>query len=206
MSFEKFLQEELGDHDCKAIEELILDELFVAEKGTLTKEQKTALEKYVNLQQLTCLKIELKCLKNMPHLPNLTVLELEDNELTGNDFNEIIDLYPNLRKLNIRNNKISTYDCLKPLVKMPKLENISLEGNPLSEKSDYSRDKVFALLPGLKVIDRMNKEGEEVESSIIGGEDDGEGEDFLDEEGKEFDDEEDVEEDDEEQDEDEDDD
>ena len=197
MNFENFLQEKLGKHDCKTIEELILDELFVAENGTLTKEHKSTLEKYVNLQCLTCLNIKLKSLKNMPHLPNLTVLELENNELTGNDFNEIIDLYPNLWKLNIRNNKISTYDCLKPLAKMSKLENINIKGNPLTEKRDYSRDKVFEIIPSLQVIDSMNKDGEEVENSSIEGEDDGEIDDFIDEEGEEFDDEENVEEDDE---------
>ena len=206
MSFENFLQEELGKHDCKAIEELILDELFVAENGTLTKEHKTTLEKYVNLQSLSCSKIELKSLKNMPYLPNLIILELDNNELTGNDFNEIIDLYPNLCKLSIGNNKISTYDCLKPLVKMTKLEHINIKGNPLSKKRDYSRDKVFEILPSLIAVDNLNKEGEKVESSFIGGEDDEENEDYLDEEGEEFDDDEDDIEEDDEDEEDEDDD
>jgi hypothetical protein len=89
---------------------------------------------------------------------------------------------------------------------MTKLEQINIKRNPLSEKSDYSRDKVFEILPSLMVVDSLNKKGEKVESSFIGGEDGEENEDYLDEEGEEFDDDEDDIEEDDEDEEDEDDD
>jgi Leucine-rich repeat (LRR) protein len=176
MSFETFLQEQLGKHDCTQIEQLLLDELFTIENGIFTNEHKTTLEKYINLQHLSCQNIGLKLLKNMPHLPNLKVLELQDNQLIGNDLNEIVDLYPNLYKLNLQNNKISSYEYLQPLVKFPKIQKINLTNNPLSEKRDYKRDKIYEIIPQLIVVDKQDQDGNDVESTI----DDEEDEDEID--------------------------
>lgn len=202
MSFETFLQEQLGKHDCTQIEQLLLDDLFTIENGTFTNEHKTTLEKYINLQHLSCQSIGLKSLKNMPHLPNLKVLELQDNQLIGNDLNEIVDLYPKLYKLNLQNNKISSYDYLQPLVKFTKIQKINLTNNPLSEKRDYKRDKIYEIIPQLIVVDKQDKDGNDVESTI----DDEEDEDEIDDIPSDYEEEEEFNEEEEEYDEDEDDD
>jgi len=48
---------------------------------------------------------------------------------------------------------------------------LELSGSPLSDKTTY-RDDVFALLPGLLVLDGKNKSGEEVEE--VGSDEDDE--------------------------------
>ena len=163
MSFETFLQEQLGKHECTQIEQLLLDELFTMENGTFTNEHKTTLEKYINLQHLSCQNIGLKSLKNMPRLPNLKVLELQDNNLIGNDLNEIVFLYPQLYKLNLQNNKISSCDYLQPLVKFPEIQKINLTNNPLS---NYKRGAVYEIIPQLIVVDKQDKNGKDVNSTI----------------------------------------
>lgn len=86
---------------------------------------------------------------------------------------------PNLYKLKIENNHIKGVDDLKGL-QLPKLRKLGLFGNPLCGDDKEYIGKVFELLPHLKCVDRVDKDNNEVESTLY-NEEDGYPEDFEDE-------------------------
>ena len=114
--FAMFLQENLGEHEPKEIEELILDDLF-KDCPELSEEHKEALEQYSNLIHLSINGLGLKSLKNFPRITNLYILQVKNNKLTGEDFQEILKLYPNLYKLKISNNDIKSINVFSSLEK-----------------------------------------------------------------------------------------
>ena len=88
---------------------------------------------------------------------------------------------PSLYKIKLEHNLIDNFDNLKCLSKY-NIKKINLEGNPLVSTNENYRDELFKLVPSLEVIDGINKEGNEVDSTLYGGEeeeddDDGEYED-----------------------------
>ena len=178
--FEKFLQEYFGEHEPKEIEELVFDNFWV-DKASLSLEEKKALEKYVNLIHLSFNNIGLKSLDNLPSIKSLFYLSLNNNELTGEDFDKIKTLYPNLNKLKISGNVIEKIDNLNKL-KSLKLRKIEVKENPFSVGNDKYIRKVFDMIPSLKIVDRINKSGDEEETTDYhnqekdeeGGEEDGE--------------------------------
>jgi len=72
MSFEKTLQEKLGNHNPSEIQELILDTVFKFEK--FTEDHKAALEKYTSLIHLSMNGIGLTSLQNFPLLKELQIV------------------------------------------------------------------------------------------------------------------------------------
>ena len=88
---------------------------------------------------------------------------------------------PSLYKIKLEHNLIDNFDNLKCLSKYNNIKKINLEGNPLVSTNENYRDELFKLVPSLEVIDGINKEGNEVDSTLYGGEeeedDDGEYED-----------------------------
>lgn len=89
---------------------------------------------------------------------------------------------PSLYKIKLEHNLIDNFENLKCLSKY-NIKKINLEGNPLVSTNENYRDELFKLVPSLEVIDGINKEGNEVDSTLYGGEeeedddDDGEYED-----------------------------
>ena len=67
---------------------------------------------------------------------------------------------------------------------MTSLTNLDLEGNPVCEKDDYDREKIFEMLPSLEVLDMVTKDGEDFQSELEdygleeGGEDEIDVDDF----------------------------
>ena len=87
-------------------------------------------------------------------------------------------------------NQIDSLDKLKCLAGY-NIKKINLEGNPIVEKNKEYRKELFELIPSLTSIAGIGKNGENVESTFYGGEEeDGEfdGEIDDDEEGEEIDD------------------
>ena len=74
MSFEKSLQEKLGNHNPAEIQELILDTVFKFEK--FTEDHKTSLEKYTSLIHLSMNGIGLTSLENFPLLKELQIVSI----------------------------------------------------------------------------------------------------------------------------------
>ena len=72
MSFEKTLQEKLGEHNPSEIQELILDTVFKFDK--FTQDHKTALEKYTSLIHLSMNGTGLTALDNFPLLKELQIV------------------------------------------------------------------------------------------------------------------------------------
>ena len=161
--FAMFLQENLGEHEPKEIEELILDDLF-KDCDELTEEHKVALEQYSNLIHLSINGLGLKTLKNFPCIPNLYILQVKNNKLSGEDFDEILKLYPGLYKLKVSNNLIKSINVFAPLEKS-KIKKIEIEDNPVNKNEKY-REELFNIMPNLISINREKRDGEVLESTI----------------------------------------
>ena len=78
---------------------------------------------------------------------------------------------PNLYKLKIEENEIDSPDKFKCLTNL-NLKKINLLGNPLVEKDkDYSKI-FFDMFKNMESVDDKDRDGQEVESTVYGGEDD----------------------------------
>ena len=188
-NFEKYLQDTFGQHEPREIEELVFDEHW-KDKESFSEDEKKALEKYVNLIHLSFNNIGLKSLKNLPQLKNLYCLSLNNNELTGDDFEILKTLYPNLNKLKISGNVIEKMDNLLKL-KPLKLRKIEVKENPFSVGNDKYIRKLFDMLPTLKIVDHTDINGDEEETTNYKEEEENEeeeGNDFNEEEEPEDDD------------------
>lgn len=88
-------------------------------------------------------------------------------------------------------NEIDSLDKLKCLAGH-KIKKINLEGNPIVENNKEYRKELFDLIPTLTSIDGIGKNGENVESTYYGGEEEEDGEfegaELDDDEGEEIDD------------------
>ena len=188
--FSDELQNLLGDHKPKEIEELCLDE-FTENIKSLQPYQKEGLQLYNNLIHLSLNNIGLENLENFPEIKCLMILSLKNNKLKGDDFSIIPELYPNLYKLKISFNQIESIDNLSSLKKM-KLKKLEVKENPFTKNDNEYRDKIYNMLPSLDIIDQMMKNGQEVDTTDYGNDssssDDEEDENMEDNEDEEDDD------------------
>lgn len=91
-------------------------------------------------------------------------LQLADNKITGKL--DLLTIYENLIRLDICNNPIESINELKPLVEsickqqagLKNLTELSVIGCNFA-KGNY-RDKIFQLLPNLKLVDNYDVNGE----------------------------------------------
>jgi hypothetical protein len=97
-------------------------------------------------------------------------LEIRNNNLTGGDFAKLKNLYPNMYKIKVGENPIKSIDVFKPLAET-NLRKVELEGTDAAKNKNY-RDELFKILNNLVTIDGLNKDGEEVDSTIYEGGDD----------------------------------
>ena len=162
-SFLESLQENLGKHTTKEVDELVLDN-FWNNKESLTIEEKTGLEQYTNLVHLSLNNLGLKSLKNFPAIKGLYYLSIKNNELNGDDFDLIPKLFPGLKKLKISGNVIEKVNNLGKLSVL-KLRKIEVKENPFSVGNKTYKKKVFQLLPSLEIVDQETEGGEEVETT-----------------------------------------
>ena len=188
--FSDELQNLLGDHQPKEIEELCLDE-FTENIKSLQPYQKEGLQLYNNLIHLSLNNIGLENLENFPEIKCLMILSLKNNKLNGDDLDIIPKLYPNLYKLKISFNQIESIDNLSSLKKM-KLKKLEVKENPFTKNDNEYRDKIYNMLPSLDIIDQMMKNGQEVDTTDYGNDssssDDEEDENMEDNEDEEDDD------------------
>jgi hypothetical protein len=57
------------------------------------------------------------------------------------------------------------------------ITKINIEGNPVAKSNPNYKDELFKLIPSLNIIDKTNKEGKEIESTIYGEEEEEEEDD-----------------------------
>ena len=100
---------------------------------------------------------------------------MNNNELTGDDFDILKDLYPNLNKLKISGNVIENMDNLLKL-KPLKLRKIEVKENPFSVGNDKYKKKLFDMLPSLKIVDQTDRSGDEEETTNYNEEDENDAE------------------------------
>lgn len=74
----------------------------------------------------------MKSISNLPALPKLERLELNDNSLEDG-FDVIARCYPELKVLKLSNNKIKVLDQVKHLATLTKLESLDLSNNPICQ-------------------------------------------------------------------------
>jgi hypothetical protein len=86
----------------------------------------------------------------------------------------LVDQCPKIYKIKIEKNNIESLDKLICLAGH-KITKINLEGNPLVEKNKEYRKELFELIPSLISIDGIDKNGNPVESTYYGDEEDEEG-------------------------------
>ncbi len=166
--FSNELQNLLGKHEPKEIEELNLDK-FSENIKSLEPYHKEGLELYCNLIHLSLNDLGLENLSNFPEIKCLMILSLKNNKLKGDDFDTIPKLYPNLYKLKISFNQINSIDklsCLKQL----QLKKIEVKENPFTKNDDEYRDKIYKMIPSLIIVDQMQKNGQEIDTSDYGNE------------------------------------
>lgn len=155
-------------------------------------------EDFCNLRMLSIINVGLQSLAKFPALPKLRKLYLSDNRL--NSGLENLEGCQNLTVLVLAGNKFKSIDELKPLGKLSKLTALDLMNCEVTSTDGY-RETVFNMLPQLKFLDNIDKDGVERDSEDEDEDDDEEEEDAEndedgDEEGDDDDDDEDFEEDD----------
>jgi acidic leucine-rich nuclear phosphoprotein 32 family protein B len=168
-------------------EEVVLNET----KFTLDTKGAEALGKFKKAVLVAFNACAIKELVKFPDLPELEVLELSDN-----DFESGLEHLQGLAKLRF----IALGGCplslkaLEPLAKL-ELAELDIEGCPAAEEEGH-REKLFALIPSLSVLNGQDKDGNFVEEPPF--DEDDEDEDYDEEDGD-YDGEEDEEEEDTEQ-------
>ena len=166
--FSNELQTLLGKHEPKEIEELNLDK-FTDNLKSLELYHKEGLELYNNLIHLSLNELGLENLSNFPEIKCLMILSLKNNKLKGDDFDTIPKLYPNLYKLKISFNQINSLDNLSCLNKL-ELKKIEVKENPFTQNDSEYRDKIYKIIPSLIIVDQMQKNGQEIDTSDYGNE------------------------------------
>ena len=129
--------------------------------GEISKEIKDYIQVFKNVEKLNLISCKLYSLNNLPELPNLIKIELDDNNLTEK---EIIKLkeYPKLSEIYVINNNIASFEELKQLSNMRELHLLDFSDNPISQIKDY-REKMFAIFPRLLYLDGLGKNNEKYE-------------------------------------------
>jgi acidic leucine-rich nuclear phosphoprotein 32 family protein A/C/D len=177
MSLAEGIRRESGGRQPSEVESLCLDQ-------SKCNDGLSSLEPFSALVTLSLQDAGITSLDTLPTLSTVITLKMSDNKIKGGLEN--LSKLPALVKLYLAGNQIATLEALEPLKALTSLDRLDLEGNPVTKLGDY-REKVFSLLPNLRVLDGKDKEGEEVEDEEEDDEDD---DDDDEEEGDEDDDEE----------------
>ena len=91
--------------------------------------------------------------------------------MNGEDLEILLKNCPKLYKLKLAKNLIEKIDVLKCLENY-NIKKLYLEGNPFIEPALNYRELLFNMIPWLESIDHLNKEGNQIESTVY--EDEGE--------------------------------
>ena len=91
--------------------------------------------------------------------------------MNGEDLEILLKNCPKLYKLKLAKNLIEKIDVLKCLENY-NIKKLYLEGNPFIEPALNYRELLFDMIPSLESIDHLNKEGNQIESTVY--EDEGE--------------------------------
>ena len=156
----------------------------------ITDDIKNYLENFKDLEELTLSFCNLTTLKNLPDLPKLSKIELNDNHFKGEELSFLCK-YKNLSELRIANNSIKNYDEIKCLESLSELTLLDFTDSPITKITNY-REEIFKNFKKLKILDGIDKNGNVVEEVDEDEEDElEEDKAFIDDEKKEGEDEDD---------------
>ena len=126
----------------------------------LTPEDKRFLEKFNQAKVLNLSFTGLKSLKNLPVIETLEKLDLSDNNLNGEDLNQIYLAFKKIQVLLIANNSIKNPDYSAFLNKCSNMKKLDMSANPITEEKFY-RENVFEKLGFLRGLDGYDKSDNE---------------------------------------------
>jgi hypothetical protein len=140
---------------------------------TISAEDMKGLEQYENLEFVNFAEVGLNSVAApFPALKSCGAVLFSNNNLSNGVLETLVNL-ESLESLALDGNKISSLEKFELLAGLAKLKEISLADCPVTETADY-REKLFAILPQVQIIDDMDREGNVIE---LDSEDD---EDFSD--------------------------
>jgi len=145
------IENELQGKEPQQVKELILDNC-----------QATCLtgfsDQFESLETFKLTDAGLTTLKGFPKLTNLKKLDLGLNCL--NDGLENLSSCENIECLDLKGNKIQCIEQLEPLTKLTNLKTLELLNCEIASIENY-REQIFKLLPNLKYLDGLDKDGNE---------------------------------------------
>lgn len=148
----------ITDENINDIKELTLDYQIIKQ---INQETKNYIEKFKNIEKFNMSSCKLISLENLPKLPNLIKIELNDNFLTEKDLVKLSQ-YPQLSEIYVAKNHISSFEELKSLSNMRDLHLLDLSDNPICQKNMY-RETMFKIFPKLLFLDGVGKNNEKYE-------------------------------------------
>ena len=115
---------------------------------------KQFLTKFTSVTSLSLNQTKLKSFANLPDWKGIVRLEAAENQITGAELSNLQKFSDTLVVLKLANNKIHSIDdnLVKTLSSFKSLKNLDLGENPITKTEGY-REKIFALLPQLEVLD-----------------------------------------------------
>ena len=119
--------------------ELTLDGYYI---GAIPLDIKNYLQKFNHIEHLNMSFCKLHSLDNLPILPNVTKVELNDNLLNEKEFIKL-KKYPLLSEIFFANNKVKDIELMKEMSSMRDIHLIDLSENPICSTKDY-RKNIFA--------------------------------------------------------------
>ena len=138
--------------------ELTLDGYYI---GAIPLDIKNYLQKFNHIEHLNMSFCKLHSLDNLPILPNVTKVELNDNLLNEKEFIKL-KKYPLLSEIFFANNKVKDIELMKEMSSMRDIHLIDLSENPICSSKDY-RKNIFDIFPKLIFLDRLGKNNETYE-------------------------------------------
>ena len=156
----KYLTNNYGQtkENIQNIKELTLDGYYI---GSISSELKNYLEQFIHVEKLNMSFCKLHSLDNLPNLPNIIKIELNDNLLDEKEFIKL-KKYPLLSEIFFMNNKVKDFEIMKEMSLMRDIHLIDLSENPICLNRDY-RKNIFEIFPKLIFLDRLGKNNEAYE-------------------------------------------
>jgi len=145
------------------LEELVVKDFKISQFTETIKEK---IEKCEDLTSLNLSGCSIGSLQYFPKLLKLTRLEMSRNVFKGDELKNIISCVPNLKELFLGDNQIKEYNEIASLAQLKYLKVVSLAGCEITTKGDY-REKIFSMIPSLKVLDMVGRNENEVDGADV---------------------------------------